>query len=77
MDFSDRPLMDFSAGCATSSVSLRYQPAELGKCPVLVRERKAGSSERYPQNVLKRRGLPVFGSWWRGEGAKILGFSMS
>jgi len=42
IDSSDRPLIDFSAGCATSNGSLRYQPAELGKCPVLARERMLG-----------------------------------
>ena len=41
IDFSDRPLIDFSARCAISNVSLRYRPAELDKCLVLVRERDA------------------------------------
>jgi hypothetical protein len=26
--------------------------------------------------LTEKAGLAVFGSWWRGEGAKILGFSM-
>jgi hypothetical protein len=67
IDSSDRPLIDFSAGCAISNVSLRYQPAELGKCPVLVRERKPRASERCPWNILHRQGLPFLVSCGRAN----------